>query len=126
MLYLLCFFVGMIIIYAYRRSVPVNGLKLMKCSELVQAKQERPHLKVLDVRDVSEYTADVSHIKESVNISLGRLPFVWDKELSPDDEVIIVTPKWSDGILAARKLKRAGFTSLSYLTDDCQRCCPNS
>ncbi|MFC7680273.1 rhodanese-like domain-containing protein [Paenibacillus sp. GCM10028914] len=103
----------------------MNGLKLMKCSELAQAKQERPNLKVLDVRDVSEYTADHSHIKESVNISLGRLPYVWDKELNPEDEVIIVTPKWSEGILAARKLKKAGFTSLSYLTDNCKGCPSN-
>lgn len=121
-MYFLYMMVSVLIYYAYRRLVPINGLKLMKCSELAEAKKIRPNLKVLDVRDVSEYTADADHIKESVNISLGRLPFVWDKELSPEDEVIIVTPKWSEGILAARKLKRAGFTSLSYLTDDCECC----
>lgn len=124
-MYFIYLMISVFLIYAYRRWVPINGLKLMKCSELAQAKQERPHLKVLDVRDVSEYTADASHIKESVNISVGRLPFVWDQELSPEDEVIIVTPKWSDGILAARKLKKAGFTSLFYLTDDCNRCPSN-
>lgn len=114
---------AMLLVYAYRRWVPMHGLKLMKCSELVQAKKDRPNLKVLDVRDVSEYTA--YHIKESVNISLGRLPFVWDKELSPEDEVIIVTPKRSEGFLAARKLKKVGFKSLSYLTDDCKSCMSN-
>ncbi|WP_234032757.1 rhodanese-like domain-containing protein [Paenibacillus faecalis] len=114
---------AMLLVYAYRRSVPVHGLKLVKCSELAQAKKERPQLKVLDVRDVSEYTAN--HLEESVNISLGRLSFVWDKELSPEDEVIIVTPKWSEGLLAARKLKKNGFKSLSYLTDDCHACMSN-
>ncbi|WP_054957870.1 rhodanese-like domain-containing protein [Paenibacillus dakarensis] len=121
-MYFLYFFISVLLIYTYRRWVPISGLKLMKCSELAKARKERPHLKVLDVRDVSEYTADAGHIKESVNISLGRLPFVWDKELSPEDEVIIVTPKRSEGLLAARKLKKFGFQSLSYLTDDCREC----
>ncbi|SMF86073.1 Rhodanese-related sulfurtransferase [Paenibacillus uliginis N3/975] len=111
---------AMLLVYAYRRWVPIHGLKLMKCSELTQAKKDHPNLKVLDVRDVSEYTA--CHLKESVNISLGRLPFVWDKELSTEDEVIIVTPNRSEGLLAARKLKKVGFKSLFYLTDDCHSC----
>lgn len=45
-----------------------------------------------------------------------------EKELKPDDSVVIVTPKRSDGILAARKLKKAGFTSLFYLQEDCTAC----
>ncbi|MBT2760210.1 rhodanese-like domain-containing protein [Paenibacillus sp. ISL-20] len=104
----------------YRRYVPITGLRFMKCSELRQAQKECPNLKVLDVRDVTEYMACPQ--KETINISLGRLPYVWEQELRPDDSVVIVTPKRSDGILAARKLKKAGFTSLFYLQEDCTAC----
>lgn len=104
----------------YRRYVPITGLRFMKCSDLRQAQKECPNLKMLDVRDVSEYMA--SPRKETINISLGRLPYVWEQELKPDDAVVIVTPKRSDGILAARKLKKAGFTSLFYLQEDCTAC----
>lgn len=124
-LFFVYFLAGAILIYAYRRLVPIHGLKLVKCSDLEQAKKHSRNLKLLDVRDVSEYEADHCHLKESVNISLGRLPFVWEQSLSPEDEVIILAPKKSEGYLAARKLKKAGFTSLSYLTEEC-RCCPSS
>lgn len=104
----------------YRRYVPISGLRFMKCSDLRLALKKCPDLKMLDVRDVSEYMANPR--KETINISLGRLSYVWEKELNPADAVVIVTPKRSDGILAARKLKRAGFTSLFYLQEDCNTC----
>lgn len=115
---------GAILVYAYRRLVPIHGLRLVKCSDLEQVKKHSRNLKLLDVRDVSEYEADQCHSKESVNISLGRLSFVWEQALNPEDEVVIFAPKKSEGYLAARKLKRAGFTSLSYLTEEC-RCRPS-
>lgn len=104
----------------YRRHVPISGLRFMKCSDLRLALKKCPDLKMLDVRDVSEYMANPR--KETINISLGRLSYVWEKELNPDDAVVIVSPKRSDGILAARKLKKAGFTSLFYLQEDCTAC----
>lgn len=118
---LFAFALFMIVLVAlYRRYVPIADLRLMKCSDLHQARKECPNLKMLDVRDVSEYTPDPR--KETINISLGRLPYVWEKELRPGDHVVIVTPKRSDGLRAARKLKRAGFRSLSYLQEDCRAC----
>ncbi|MGG3281524.1 rhodanese-like domain-containing protein [Paenibacillus solani] len=104
----------------YRRHVPISGLRFMKCSDLRLAQKKCPDLKMLDVRDGSEYMANPR--KETINISLGRLSYVWEKELNPDDAVVIVSPKRSDGILAARKLKKAGFTSLFYLQEDCTAC----
>lgn len=92
----------------------------MKCSDLRLAQKECPELKLLDVRDVSEFMANPW--KETINISLGRLSYVWDQELKPDDSVVIVTPKRSTGFLAARKLKKAGFTSIFYLQEDCTAC----
>lgn len=104
----------------YRRYVPISGLRFMKCSDLQFVQKRCPDLKMVDVRDVSEYME--SPRKETINISLGRLSYVWEKELNPDDAVVIVTPKRSDGILAARKLRKAGFRSLFYLQEDCTAC----
>ncbi|GAB6930273.1 hypothetical protein JCM10914A_42560 [Paenibacillus sp. JCM 10914] len=109
-----------LLIVLYRRYVPLSGLQQMKCSELHQAQDACPELKMLDVRDVSEFTPDPK--QGSINISLGRLSYVWQMELDPKDHVVIVTPRRSEGYLAARKLKKAGFTSLFYLQEDCGTC----
>ncbi|WP_234972854.1 rhodanese-like domain-containing protein [Paenibacillus vortex] len=113
------FMVFLFVLY-YRRYVPITGLRFMKCSDLRLAQKECPELKLLDVRDVSEFMANPW--KETINISLGRLSYVWDQELKTDDSVVIVTPKRSAGFLAARKLKKAGFTSIFYLQEDCTAC----
>lgn len=107
-------------VFLYRRYIPVSGLRMMKCSELHAARIERPDLKLVDVRDVSEFMADPK--SDMINISLGRLPYVWDTVLKPDDEIVIVTPNRADGFIAARKLRKAGFTSLAYLVEECTSC----
>ncbi|MEK3735089.1 MULTISPECIES: rhodanese-like domain-containing protein [Paenibacillus] len=107
-------------VYVYRRYVPVPGLRMMNCSELHAARVERPDLKLVDVRDVSEFMANPKC--DMINISLGRLPYVWDTVLKPGDDIVIVTPKRSDGFIAARKLRKAGFTSLAFLVEECTSC----
>lgn len=72
--------------------------------------------KILDVRDASEYWD--GHIPGSVNISVGRLPVVWRKDLSPADEVIIVSRNWFQREKAARIPARRGFHRL-YAVKGC-------
>ncbi|WP_425464482.1 rhodanese-like domain-containing protein [Paenibacillus oralis] len=69
-----------------------------------------PSIKFLDVRDVTEF--DRTHIPDSINISLGRLPFLWHKELSPGDEVMILADSCFKSRKAARILQRKGFRKL--------------
>lgn len=66
-----------------------------------------PTLKLLDVRDMTDF--EVAHIPYSINISLGRLPYVWEKELSPEDEVILLADSCSNSRKAARILRKRGF-----------------
>lgn len=66
-----------------------------------------PTSKLLDVRDMTDFEA--AHIADSINISLGRLPYVWEKELSPEDEVILLADSCLKGRKAARILRKRGF-----------------
>ncbi|WP_074100654.1 rhodanese-like domain-containing protein [Paenibacillus sp. P3E] len=67
-------------------------------------------IKLLDIRDVSDF--DKGHVPESINISLGRLPFVWEKDLSPKDSVVILTGQYLKGKKATRILQKKGFRDL--------------
>lgn len=67
-------------------------------------------IKLLDIRDGSDF--DKGHVPESINISLGRLPFVWEKEFSPKDSVVILTNQYLKGKKASRILQKRGFQDL--------------
>ncbi|WP_052350365.1 rhodanese-like domain-containing protein [Paenibacillus gorillae] len=67
-------------------------------------------VKVLDVRDAVDY--DNEHFPDSVNVSLGRLPFVWKTEFNPQDEIVIVADHIIAIKRAARILQRRGFRKL--------------
>jgi rhodanese-related sulfurtransferase len=71
------------------------------------------HAKWLDIRDVSDF--EKGHVPESINISLGRLPFVWGKDLSPKDGVVILTEHYFKGKKAVRILRKHGFYDLYLL-----------
>ncbi|MNC59889.1 hypothetical protein D3C75_1097280 [compost metagenome] len=71
------------------------------------------HMKWLDIRDSSDFEKE--HVPESINIYVGRLPFVWGKDLSPKDSVIILTDHYFKGKKAVRILRKQGFHDLYLL-----------
>ncbi|OMF04726.1 rhodanese-like domain-containing protein [Paenibacillus sp. MYb63] len=72
------------------------------------------HTKCLDIRDSSDFEKE--HIPNSINISIGRLPYVWRKEnLTPEDSVIILTNNYFKGIKAIRILRKQEFYDLYLL-----------
>ncbi|GGG15371.1 hypothetical protein GCM10010912_69770 [Paenibacillus albidus] len=71
------------------------------------------HIKWLDIRDSSEYEKE--QVPESINISLGRLPFVWEKDMSPKDSIIVLTDQYRKGKKAVRILRKQGFHDLYLL-----------
>ncbi|CAM3352726.1 rhodanese-like domain-containing protein [Paenibacillus taichungensis] len=87
----------------FLRSVTVLSLKSNQ-------KQFSDAIKWLDIRDVSDF--DKEHVPESINISLGRLPFLWQKELSQDDCVVILSDQYLKGKKATRILQKNGFHHL--------------
>lgn len=69
-----------------------------------------PYAKLLDVRDASDFNK--SSVPTSINIPIGRLSFVWGKELTTEDRVVILTDTSFKGRKAARILSKKGFRHL--------------
>lgn len=109
MITLIYFLIGAMVLWFLRQIWPVRSLSYIKARDWVQVK-ERLNLKMLDVRDASDYLEE--HISGSINISLGRLPFVWQHELSQDDGVIILSNTGYHSNKAARILRKHGFRNL--------------
>lgn len=107
-----------IIGYVLRLVWPVSGLKFVEERALCGFDLP-PQSKILDVRDASYY--EECHLNGAINISLGRLPFVWAKELSSSDPVLIVADRRSAVIKAARILRRRGFRQLYALRGEACR-----
>ncbi|MDF9839576.1 MULTISPECIES: rhodanese-like domain-containing protein [Paenibacillus] len=96
--------------------LPVPFLTCVNRKEWSLLEDRWSKAKLLDVRDTNEYRE--GHIPGSINISVGRLPVVWKKDLSAEDEVIIFSHNWLQRKKAARILARRGFTRL-YAVKDC-------
>ncbi|WP_052416430.1 rhodanese-like domain-containing protein [Paenibacillus sp. FSL R5-0912] len=109
MIILLYFLTGAVVLWGARQLWPVRSLSYMNAHDWVQEK-DNLNLKMLDVRDASDYLE--GHISGSINISLGRLPYVWQHDLFPDDKVLILSKNWYQSNKAARILRKYGFHSL--------------
>lgn len=110
MLWLLTAAVVVIVVWMLRKYLPVNDLIFINPEDLKQIADENTSLKMLDVRDAVDYLD--RHVSGSVNISLGRLPFVWSTELSTTDGVLIFGENSRQSKQAARILKRFGFSKM--------------
>ncbi|WP_379152393.1 rhodanese-like domain-containing protein [Paenibacillus sp. sgz5001063] len=115
MIILLCFLTGAIALRFLYQIWPVRSLSYIDPNNWVQEK-ERLNLKMLDVRDASDYLEE--HISGSINISLGRLPYVWQHDLVPDDSVLILSNNWYQSNKAARILRKHGFRCLFVIEGD--------
>ena len=109
---------ALITIRLLRYVWPVRSLSYVEASkvcELVQLKA----MKMLDVRDAVEYEKD--NIRGSINISLGRLPYVWQHSLSQSDAVLILAGSYYKRNKAARILYKQGFRKLYAVHGDLLR-----
>lgn len=88
----------------YRHYWPKRGLAYITCDELIALRDGVPLLKMIDVRDSAEYMQ--GHVHDSISISVGRLPYVWQQELSADDSVVLIGSNRRKIQQAARMLKR--------------------
>ncbi|KGP77726.1 hypothetical protein P364_0132115 [Paenibacillus sp. MAEPY2] len=91
----------------------------MRKVKLLSAKQRQfhvfPHAKLLDIRDASDFMK--SSVPTSINIPVGRLAFVWEKELTTEDYVVILSDTSFKGRKAARILFKKGFRHLYLMVD---------
>lgn len=90
--------------------LPVKGLAYVDASILNGASGLPQETKMLDVRDEIFYRE--CHVQGAINISIGRLPFVWRSELSPSEPVLILSDSKIKSKRAARLLKSRGFRQI--------------
>jgi len=103
------FMTGTVVLWLLRQLWPARSLSYIHAHEWVQAK-DRLNLTMLDVRDATDYLEE--HIPGSINISLGRLPYVWQHDLSSDEDVLILSSTRYQSNKAARILRKIGFRNL--------------
>ncbi|WP_339289817.1 rhodanese-like domain-containing protein [Paenibacillus sp. FSL E2-0201] len=99
-----------------RYAWPVRSLSYIKAREVRVLAVQSLDMKMLDVRDAVDYEKD--SIRGSINISLGRLAFVWQHCLSPDDSVLILAESYYKRNKAARILYKQGFRKLYAVNGD--------
>ncbi|WP_460319986.1 rhodanese-like domain-containing protein [Paenibacillus sp. YSY-4.3] len=93
-----------------RNLLPVKGLAYVDVNILHNASELPEETKMLDVRD--EVFFRECHVQGAINISIGRLPFVWNNELSPSEPILILSDSKIKSKRAARLLKSRGFRRL--------------
>ncbi|MHA6532134.1 rhodanese-like domain-containing protein [Paenibacillus sp. BAC0078] len=92
---------------------PVNGLAFIDMEAMARSGEAYGAMKILDIRDAVDYQS--CHMPSAINISIGRLPFVWNKEISPIEPVLIMSDSLYKSKKAARLLKKRGFNRLYAL-----------
>lgn len=113
---LLLLLISGVIIGILRMSWPVRQLIFVDIQVLTDTSIIQTNtMKMLDVRDAVDFAQ--CHIEGSINISLGRLPFVWEKELSSEEPVLILASSRYNSKRAARILKSRGFNQLYAMNE---------
>ena len=102
---------AVLVLLRLRHYVPVAGLTYISCQEMQALRNGIHSIKAVDIRDSSLYLQ--GHLPESVNIFVGRLPYVWHQELTPEDHIVLIGERRYALQRAARILRRqAGITSI--------------
>ncbi|MEC0125254.1 rhodanese-like domain-containing protein [Paenibacillus pabuli] len=97
-----------IVFFAVGRQLwPLPNLKHVDYHDFLNRRAEFGDYKIIDIRDAFEYWTEPT--AGTINISLGRLPFVWEKHLVPDDHVMIMPTGIFKSKKAARILRKQGF-----------------
>ncbi|EGL82347.1 Rhodanese-like protein [Caldalkalibacillus thermarum TA2.A1] len=104
--------IGIVVLWLIQRLRPVPGLKNIQAHTL-RKKMNKDKLKIVDVREPAEFRS--GHIHGAINIPLGRIPYVAQKYLSPEDEIVLVCRSGNRSKQAARKLRKMGYRKLNNL-----------
>lgn len=107
----------MAVVVVIRSIWHTEDLHEISCNTLTDSNST---YKLLDIRDALDFEA--GHVPGSVNISLGRLPYVANVDLAPEQAVIIMGKKDRKSKRAARILKKKGFQHI-YICIKPIRCC---
>ncbi|MCP1184215.1 rhodanese-like domain-containing protein [Paenibacillus sp. 1781tsa1] len=98
------------IFIAVRPFWPLPNLKYIDYEEYLRQHRDFRQYKVIDIRDATDYLDNPT--PDTINISVGRLAFTWEKYLHREDNVIIMSPGILQSKKAARILRKRGFKYL--------------
>ncbi|MDR0267146.1 rhodanese-like domain-containing protein [Paenibacillus sp.] len=124
--FLLAVLTAAVVLWAIRKFSPVRGLTFISTEELCAREKDRHEMQMLDVRDAVDYIQH--HVPGSINISMGRLPYVYQSQLASEEPVLILAENCRQTKKAARLLKRYGFLRLYAPQNgnaalNCNNCC---
>lgn len=106
----------MSLVRVLRYAWPVRSLSFVEARDVRELADQSLDMKMLDVRDAVDY--EKNNIRGSINISLGRLAYVWQHCLSPGDSVLILADSYYKRNKAARILNKQGFRKLYAVNGD--------
>jgi len=110
---------AVLLLYFYQRIRPVKELKVLDINSLCSYRsREMKQFQILDIRDQVDYYA--SHINGSINVSLGRLPYVKKDALHKDNIIVLISNSTYQSKRAARILIKCGYKHLIHLKDGIQ------
>lgn len=110
-LHIAVFIIGFLLLSGIARGwLPVKGLAFITEHQFLD-RINSADVQVLDIRDPNDY--ELEHHPNAINIYLGRLPYLYKKELDKGSEIVIISSSKSTIRKAARILKKAGYNSLS-------------
>ncbi|MBB3111088.1 rhodanese-related sulfurtransferase [Paenibacillus phyllosphaerae] len=102
-----------LVVWAYRRFVPVRGLRQIGYEELnSMASPSAGDVQLLDVRDYLEF--EQGHHHAAVNLSLGRLSTFWKRHLVSSRPLVVIGANRTEVYAASRFLRKKGFRSISF------------
>lgn len=105
---------GLIVLLLFNRFRPVKGLTNITAAELRKKIKNKEKIKIIDVREPYEFSS--KHIKGAINIPLGRIGYVAEKQLNKDDQLVLVCRSGNRSKQAARKLAKSGYAYLFNLS----------
>jgi rhodanese-related sulfurtransferase len=86
--------------------LPVKGFVFITEHQFID-RLKSADVQVLDIRDPNHYEQE--HYPNAINIYLGRLPYLYKKELEKGSEIVIISSSKSTIRKAARILKKTGY-----------------
>ncbi|MFD1130599.1 rhodanese-like domain-containing protein [Paenibacillus provencensis] len=110
MLHIAVNIIGLLLVSGIARGwLPVKGLTFMTEHQFFD-RIKSADVQVVDIRDPIDHEQE--HHPDAINIYLGRLPYLYKKELDKGSEIMIISTSKSTIRKAARILNKAGYNSL--------------
>ncbi|HWO76818.1 MAG TPA: rhodanese-like domain-containing protein [Bacillus sp. (in: firmicutes)] len=105
--------IGLFIVFMFIKMGPAKGVRNITTMQLKEELKDK-NKQLIDVRTPGEYKAN--HIRGFKNIPLHQIGQNATKELSKDQEVVVICQSGMRSQKACKELKKLGFTKITNVT----------